>query len=95
MIGFIVVSIIAQFVGAWAYHASKKHLAFTEVSAAIAAGLTTTVIASILYILLHVHDWLAGPGASWGSSVFLGLSMGILQGVLFRGRPLGRRLTSA
>jgi len=95
MIGFIVGSVIAQFAGAWAYHASRKHLAFTEIPAAIAAGLATTVLASILFILLHVHQWLAGPGASWGNSVFLGLCMGILQGVLLRGRPFGRRLTSA
>jgi len=95
MFGFIVGSVIAQFAGAWAYHASKRRLAFTELLAAIAAGLVTTVVASALYIPFHVHDWLAGPGSSWGSSVFLGLCMGVIQGVLLRGRPLGRRLTSA
>ena len=95
MFGFIVGSVIAQFVGAWSYHASKKHRGFTEVPAALAAGVTTTIAASALYILFHVHDWIAGPGATWGSSVFLALCMGILQGVLFRGRPFGRRLTSA
>ena len=95
MFGFIVGSVIAQFAGAWAYHASKRRLAFTEVPAAIAAGFVTTVVASAVYIPSHVHDWVAGPGSSWGSSVLLGLCMGIMQGVLFRGRPLGRRLTSA
>jgi hypothetical protein len=95
MFGLIIGSVIAQFAGAWAYHASKKRLAFNEIPGALAGGLTTTAAASVLYILFHVHDWVAGPGASWGSSVFLGLCMGILQGVLFRGRPLGRRLTSA
>ena len=95
MIGFIIGSVIAQLAGAWAYHASKKRLAFTTVPAAIAAGLATTLLASILFIVFHVHDWLGGPGASWGNSVFLGLCMGILQGALFRGRPFGRRLTSA
>jgi len=95
MIGFIIGSVIGQLAGAWTYHASKKRLAFTELPAAIAAGLATMAVASILYILWHVQDWLAGPGASCGASVFLGLCMGILQGVLFRGRPLGRRLTSA
>ena len=88
MFGFIVGSIIAQVAGAWSFHASKKRLAFTEAPAALVAGFTTTVIASAVYIPLHVHDWAAGPGASWGISVFLGLCMGILQGVLFRGRPL-------
>ena len=89
MFGFILGSVIAQFAGAWAYHTSKRRLAFSELPAAVVAGLVTTVIASIIYIPLHVHDWVAGPGSSWGSSVFLGLCMGIIQGVLFRGRPLG------
>ncbi len=95
MFGFILGTVLAQFAGAWSYHASKKHLGFTEVRAALAAGLTTTVVASALYLPFHVHDWIAGPGATWGVAVFLGLCIGILQGVLFRGRPLGRRLTSA
>jgi hypothetical protein len=88
MFGFILGSVIAQFAGAWVYHASKKRLAVGELLAALGAGLATTVVASAVYIPLHAHEWLAGPGASWEISVFLGLCMGIAQGVLFRGRPL-------
>jgi hypothetical protein len=95
MLGFILGSVIGQFAGAWAYHASKKRLAFRELLAALTAGVTTTLFASVVYVPFHVHEWLAGSGARWEISVFLALCMGIVQGVLFRGRPLGRRLTSA
>jgi hypothetical protein len=95
MFGFTIGSMIAQVAGAWAYHTSKKHLGVRELLAALAAGLTTMVVASVVYIPFRAHEWLAGPGARWEISVFLALCMGIVQGVLLRGRPLGRRLTSA
>jgi hypothetical protein len=37
-----------------------------------------------------VHRWVAGSQAPWGAAAFLGLCMGICQGVLFRERPLAR-----
>ena len=91
--GFIIGTVAGQFSGAWAYWRIRNHAgsADPEFDAAWAAGLVTTVIASAFYIPLGVHTWVAGDGAPWGLSVFLGACMGICQGMLFRGRPLRAR----
>jgi len=63
----------------------------SEVRAAIAAGVATTVVAALIYLPFHVHEWIGGSGTSWGMSAFMGVCMGLVQGVLFRRRPLEPR----
>ena len=91
--GFIIGTAAGQFSGAWAYWRIRNRAgsADPEFDAAWAAGLVATVIASAVYIPLGVHTWLGGDGAPWGLSVFLGVCIGICQGMLFRGRPLRAR----
>ena len=89
--GFIIGTVAGQFAGAWAYwrvRGQRSEPATRETRAAIAAGLVTTLVASAIYVPLGVHAWLGGDGTPWGASVFLGVCMGVCQGVLFRGRPL-------
>jgi hypothetical protein len=91
--GFLLGTAVGQLAGAWLYwrvRASHELIA-REFQAATAAGITTTVVASALYIPLHVHSWIGGEGTPWAASIFLALCMGICQGALFRGRPLGPR----
>jgi hypothetical protein len=91
MAGFIIGTVAGQFSGAWVYWQVRGNPAGAVarwIDEAMAAGLVTTIVASAIYIPLGVHTWLGGDGASWGESVFLGLCMGICQGLLFRGRPL-------
>ena len=92
MSGFVIGSLIALFAGAWVYRTAKRRLAFHEAAAAIVSGLATTVAATLVYIPFHVHEWLGGAGTSWGASAFMGLCLGLTQGVLFRGRPLEPRV---
>jgi len=92
--GFVLGTLAGQFAGAWVYWRIRGNSlppANREYGAAMAAGFVTTLVASAIYVPLGVHTWLLGDGASWGLSVFLGLCMGISQGLLFRGRPLGPR----
>ncbi len=89
--GFIIGTVASQFSGAWVYWRIRGPGAVSpnrEYDAAMVAGLVTTVVASAIYILLGVHNWLDGDGASPGLSVFLGLCAGVCQGMLLRGRPL-------
>ncbi len=88
MSGFVLGSVLAQFLGAWAFLTAKRRFGFREVPAAIISGLATTVVASVAYTIMRVHEWLAGPGANWGVSVFLAACVGLTQGFLFRSRPL-------
>jgi hypothetical protein len=92
--GFIVGTIAGQFLGSWAYWQVRGHSAAHGVSewlAATAAGVVATVVASAIYIPLGVHTWLGGEGTPWGAAVFMGVCVGICQGVLFRGSPLRPR----
>jgi hypothetical protein len=94
--GFAIGTVAGQFAGAWAYgriRGGGPEPAPHEVLAAVAAGLTTTLVSSVVYVPLGVHIWLAGEHTSWGASVFIALCMGICQAVLFKGRPLARRST--
>ncbi len=91
--GFIVGTLVGQFAGAWVYWRTRNALeghAGRELWAGTAAGLLTAVVATAIYIPLGAHLWLAGAGAPWTAAAFLGACIGICQGVLFRGRPLGR-----
>src|SRR2546429_6294801 len=89
--GFIIGTLIAQFAGAWTYGRAKRALALSEARAATASGIATTVVAALIYTLFRVHEWLGGQGVSWGLSVFMAICVGLVQGVLFRGRPLEPR----
>lgn len=91
LLGFAIGTVTGQFAGGWAYRVGKKKLALSEPGAAIGSGLATAVVASSLYILFHVHEWIGGNGGSWGVSVFIAMCMGIVQGALFRSRPLEPR----
>ena len=89
MVGFIIGMLGAQFAGSWAYWRVRANR--PEWLAASAAGLVATIVGSLIYIPLHVHDWLGGQGSSWGLSIFMALCVGICQGALFKGRPLRPR----
>ena len=94
MAGFIIGTVAGQFSGAWAYWRIRGKSAASpdrEFDAAWAGGLVATVVASAIYVPLGVHIWIGGSGTSWGASVFLGVCMGLAQGMLFRGRPLRPR----
>ena len=83
----------AQLVGAWTYIRVKRSSSprwRREWVAATACGLATTLVASVIYLALGLHKQLE-PQLSWGASVFWGLCFGIVQGALFRGRPLQRK----
>lgn len=90
LFGFIIGTAVAQFAGAFAYRFAKAK-PLKEALAALSAGLVTAVVATPFYIAFHTHHWLAGSGSSWGISAFLAVCIGIVQGVLFRGRPLTPR----
>ena len=90
MLGFIVGTVLGQFAGALVFHASKKRLALGEAGARALAGLGTTVVTAPVFVIMGVHEWMAGEGTSWGAALFLAVCMGIIQGVLFRGRPFER-----
>ncbi len=92
MLGFLLGTVLGQVAGAAAYMQAKTRFGFRELPAAIAAGLATTIVASVAFLVLRVHEWFGSdPEASRGISVFVGVCLGIMQGVLFRGRPLARR----
>jgi hypothetical protein len=90
ILGFVVGTIAGQLCGASAYRRIASRSATEShrvLKAAVGAGLTTATCASLVYILLGVHNWAGGAGSSWSLSVFLGLCMGLCQAVLFRDRP--------
>jgi len=98
MIGFIVGTIAAQLAGSWLYwqvRGADPQRRRPEWLAATAAGTLAAVVATAIYVPLRVHTWVGGSGTSWAASIFLGLCMGIVQAVLFRGRPLGPRVNRA
>lgn len=95
--GFLLGTAAGQLFGAWAYRRVLGYGAaqpMRKVRAALAAGLVTTAVTTVIYIPFHVHTWAGGDGTPWGMSVFLGLCMGICQGALFRGRPFLRETRS-
>jgi uncharacterized transporter YbjL len=91
MLGFIIGTFVGLFSGALTNSAATRRLALGELWASILSGVVVTAVGSVAYTVLRVHEWLAGPGASWGLSVFLAVCMGITHGVLFRDRPLAPR----
>jgi hypothetical protein len=89
--GFVLGSVVGMFAGAWVYWrvlGDGARSAMRTVGAAVAAGLTTMAVDTVLFIPLGVHTWVGGIGTPWATSVFLALCLGVCQGVLFRGRPL-------
>jgi hypothetical protein len=91
--GFMLGTVGGQLAGASVYWRTRGSSGAPtgEFRAAAAAGVVTTLVASALFVLLGVHRWIGGEGTHWGASVFLGLCVGIVQGVLGRGRPLSPR----
>ena len=90
--GFIIGTLAAQLAGSWIYWQIRSPEASpprSEWVAGGAAGLMAALVASAIYIPLGVHTWLGGEGSTWGLSIFLGVCIGICQGALFRGRPMG------
>ena len=82
---------VAQLAGAvayWRVRFSKTSAPRPEWLAALSSGFATTVVASVAYAAFRVHDMLGEYGSTWAASVFLGLCMGIGQGVFLRGRLL-------
>ena len=90
VVGFIVGTMAGQLVGAWTYLRTKRR-GWREAKAAASSGIATALIAAAVYVLFGVHDWAGGNGSSPGVSVFLAVCAGLVQGVLFRGRPLTTR----
>ena|SRR2546425_1871391 len=93
MPGFIIGSFVSQFAGAWAYwwvRGKDSSSTAPQWLAATAGGLAYTVVASAIYIPLHVHTWLGGEGTSWGASVFIAVCMALVQAILLPGRPWPR-----
>ena len=91
VVGFIIGSIMGQFAGAWTYLRTKLALQafwYREIVSALLAGLVTALIATAVYVPLGVHIWITQrQDAPWAAAAFLGVCMGICQGVLFRDRP--------
>ncbi len=83
----VVIGLLAGVIGGAAVYRLIRARSQQKVLASIAAGLTTTVCASPIFIAFGVHRWLGGPEAPWTASVFLALCYGICQGVLFKDRP--------
>jgi hypothetical protein len=86
--GYILGTIFGGIVGSSAYwrvrglgDVARKR----EISARIAAGVAAAIASSAIYIPLGVHVWVAEDWGNWKLSAFLGVCMGICQGVLFRG----------
>ncbi len=95
MLGFIVGALAGMFAGSWVYwrvRGTSSPPTRPEWLAATAGGLVAALVASVIYIRFQVHIWLGGVGTSPGASLFLGFCSGLMQGVLFRGRPLARRV---
>ncbi len=86
IIGVLAGGAVALIIGAWTYLTLKRR-GIGEVLAATGSGLATTLVASVVFIVLHVQKWF-GPETSWGFSVFLGFCAGICQAVLYRGDML-------
>jgi hypothetical protein len=91
LFGFVLGTVAGQLSGAFAYHWTKTTLGWSEIGAAAASGVATSLIAALVYVPLRVHDWAGGSGSSAGLSAFLAVCMGLVQAVLFRGRPLPPR----
>src|SRR5213593_2165718 len=80
-------------VGAWAYWRTRGDQApgpWLETRARITAGLATAIVAGAIFIALGVHKWFLGPETPWTASAFLGVCLGLCEGVLYRGRLLER-----
>ena len=90
VVGVLVTMSAGFFVADWSYRTLKRGHA-SELIAATVSGLGITVVTSIGFLLLKVHQWWFGPETSWGFSVFLGFCAGLCQAVLFRGGLAPRR----
>jgi hypothetical protein len=87
--GFIIGTLAAQIVGASVYRrlvavSQPKRLAAPI--RALLTGLVTGVVATAVYIPLHVQEWISG-NSDWRVSAFLGLCIGTCQALLFKDRP--------
>ncbi len=87
MIDFVIGTVAGQFAGAWVSWRIRRRAEWIRRTS---AGLVTAVVATGIYLPLRVHTWAGGEGASRALSPFLGVCIGICQGVLWRGRPLAR-----
>jgi hypothetical protein len=79
--------------GGWAYWKIRgESLAgpWLETRARIVAGLATAAVCGALFAALGVHKYFFGHETSWTFSLFLGVFVGIFEGVLYRGRLLER-----
>ena len=56
-----------------------------EILAAVACGGVASVVAAAFYVPAGIHSLLFGAEVRWPASVFLGVCLGIFQGVLYRG----------
>ena len=90
MPGFILGSLVSQFVGAglyWQVRSKQSSPNAPRWLAATVGALAYTLVASAIYIRFRVHIWLGGEGTSWGASVFIAVCMALAQAILFPGRP--------
>jgi hypothetical protein len=99
MAGFVVGTLIAQFAASWAYwrmRGDDPSRPSMEVLSGTVGGVVAALVSTALYIPTGVHTWVMGDEGSWPVSAFLGFCVGLVYGVLFRGRPWrpGRRTTS-
>ena len=92
VVGILITMSAGFFVADWSYRALKRGHT-SDLIAATVSGLGITVVASVGFLLLKVHQWWFGPETSWGFSVFLGFCVGLCQAVLFRGGLLEPRGT--
>jgi len=86
----LLVSLLA---GDWTYWKIRgESLAgpWLETRARIVGGLATAAVGGVLFSALGVHKYFFGKETPWTFSLFLGLCVGIYQGVLYRGRLLQR-----
>jgi hypothetical protein len=84
ILGFVVGTILGLGCGRVAYRlVTRKPGSDRDVQGRVVAGITTAACASLVYVILDVHEWLL-PGSSWGMSVFMGVCMGIVHAVLVR-----------
>ncbi len=86
----LLVSLLA---GDWAYWKIRgESLAgpWLETRARILGGLATAGVCGVLFSALGVHKYFFGNETPWTLSLFLGVCVGIYEGVLYRGRFLAR-----
>lgn len=90
LIGFAI--LVSLFAGDWTYWKIRGESLpgpWLETRARIVAGLATAAVCGALFSALGVHKYF-GQETPWTFSLFLGVCGGICEGVLYRGRLLGR-----